>query len=182
VSIADRIRNRWRHLGTVFYNFLVTHLPSHTVRQAVLRMWGARIGHRVGILRGTTVLGIEQLVIGDNASIGFRCLLDARGGLTIEHDVAISDDVQFIAGHHLPDSDDFGYVLEPTLVAHHAWIGARSTVLEGVVVGVGAVVGACSLVRRSIDPMTVAAGIPAKPLRERRSSLDYTTVHRPKLL
>jgi putative colanic acid biosynthesis acetyltransferase WcaF len=180
--VKQRILNRWRHLGTVAYNFLVTQVPSHALRQAFLRAYGARIGARAAILRGTTVLGIENLVIGDRAVIGFRCLLDARGGLEIEHDVSIESDVQFIAGHHLVDSDDFGYVLEPTLVAHHASIGARSTVLEGVTVGVGAVIEPCSLVRRSVGAMEIAGGIPAKPVRRRGSTLQYTTEFRPKLL
>jgi putative colanic acid biosynthesis acetyltransferase WcaF len=180
--MRQRILNTWRHLGTVVYNFGVTFVPSHTIRQAVLRLWGARIGRNVGILRGTTVLGIEGLVIGDNSTVGFRCLLDARGGLTLHDNVVIASDVHFIAGHHLVDSDDFGFIIEPTVVEDHVWIGVRSTVLEGLTIGRGAVIGACSLVRTSIEPMTIAAGLPAKPVRTRVSSLEYTTVFRPTLL
>lgn len=171
----------WRHLGTVIYNFGFTFFPSHTVRQAVLRLWGAKIGSRVGIFRGTTVLGIKGIEIGDNSTIGFRCLLDGRGGLTIGANVVIASDVQFIAGHHLPDTDDFDWIIEATRVEDFVWIASRSTVLEGLTIGRGAVIGACSLVRRSVPPMTIAAGIPARLLRERHSALDYVTTYRPKL-
>lgn len=176
-----KVRAIWRHLGTVIYNFGFTHFPSHTIRQAVLRLWGAKIGKRVGIFRGTTVLGIHELIIGDNSTVGFRCLLDARGGLDIGSNVVIASDVQFIAGHHLPDSDDFSHVIEPTIVEDYVWIASRSMVLEGLTVGRGAVIAACSLVRTSIDPMTIAAGIPAKPVRERMSTLNYVTTFRPRL-
>lgn len=174
------IRKLWEHAGVVLYNHLFTHFPSHRVRQAVLRLWGATIGPESAIFRGTTVLGIDGITIGEASVIGFRCLLDGRGGLRIGDNVVIASDVHFIAGHHLVNSDDFGYVLEPTHVDDFAWIASRATVLEGVTVGRGAVVGACSLVRKSIEPMQIAAGIPAKPVAERRSALTYRPVYRPK--
>jgi acetyltransferase-like isoleucine patch superfamily enzyme len=175
------IRKLWEHAGVVFFNHFFTHFPSHRVRQAVLRLWGAKIGPESAIFRGTTVLGIAGIRIGEASVIGFRCLLDGRGGLSIGDNVVIASDVHFIAGHHLPNSDDFGYVLEPTIVEDYAWIASRATVLEGITVGRGAVVGACSLVRRSVEPMQIAAGIPAKPVAVRRSALTYRPVYRPKL-
>lgn len=175
------LTNAWRHLGTVVYNFGATHIPSHTVRQAVLKIWGAKIGKNVGIFRGTTVLGINELVIGDNTTIGFRCLLDAREGLIIGSNVVIASDVHFIAGHHLVDSNDFGFIMLPTYVEDFAWIASRSMVLEGLTIGRGAVIGACSLVRQSVEPMAIAAGLPAKPIGVRTSTLDYNPAYRPKL-
>lgn len=175
----SKLQRIWEHAGVVLFNHFVTWLPSHTIRQAVLRMWGAEIGKDTAIFRTTTVLGIRGIRIGESSVIGFRCLLDGRGGLTIGDNVVIASDVQFIAGHHLPDSDDFSYVLEPTVVEDFAWIASRALVLEGVTIGRGAVVGACSLVRRSIEPMQIAAGIPAKPVATRRSKLTYRPMYRP---
>ena len=176
-----RTRAIWHHLGTVIYNFGFTHFPSHTVRQAVLKLWGAKIGKRVGIFRGTSVLGIHELTIGDNSTVGWRCLLDARGGLTIGSNVVIASDTQFITAHHVPNADDFRSVTEPITVEDFVWIASRSTVLDGVSIGRGAVVAAGSLVRTSVPPMTIVAGIPATALRERRSALTYTTTFRPRL-
>ena len=177
----NKLRAIWRHLGTVVYNFGFTHFPSHTVRQAVLKLWGAKIGKRVGIFMGTSVLGIHELEIGDNSTVGWRCLLDARGGLVIGSNVVVASDVQFLAGHHLPNSDDFGYIIQPTVVEDFVWIASRSTVLEGLTIGRGAVVAAGSLVRTTIPPMTIVAGIPAKAVRERHSELNYVTTFRPRL-
>ena len=169
------------HLGAVFYNYFVTWLPSHTIRQLVLRAWGAKIGKDSAIFRGSTVLGIEGIRIGEATTIGFRCLLDARGGLTIGDNVVIASDVQFIAGRHLPNSDDFRHELAPTVVEDFAWIASRSTVLEGLTIGRGAVVGACSLVRKSIEPMEIVAGIPAKHVAVRTSALKYRPMYKPML-
>jgi maltose O-acetyltransferase len=72
-------------------------------------------------------------------------------------------------------------VTAPITVEDHVWIASRSTVLDGVTVGRGAVVAAGSLVRGDVPPMTIVAGIPAKTLRERRSALNYVTTFRPRL-
>jgi acetyltransferase-like isoleucine patch superfamily enzyme len=157
----------------------VTHIPSHNIRIGTLRAFGAKIGKHVSILRGTTILGIGALTIGDAVDIGFRCLLDARGGLTIGSNVVIASDVQFIAGHHLPNSDTFDWIMMPTVVHDYAWIASRATVLPGVTIGRGAVVGACSLVRKDVADMEMVAGVPAIHRGVRESALNYHPDHRP---
>jgi acetyltransferase-like isoleucine patch superfamily enzyme len=46
------------------------------------------------------------------------------------------------------------------------WIGAHVTILDGVRIGDGAIVGAHSLVRENVPPRTVVAGTPARIIRE----------------
>lgn len=168
------IRGAWQQLGAVHYNGFVTHLPGHALRCATLRIWGAKIGPGVAVQRGTTVLGIHALEIGARSKIGWRCLLDARGGLVIGSDVEVSDDVQFITAHHDPKSNTFAAESGPIEVADHVWIASRATILESVSIGRGAVVAAESLVRRDIPALTIVAGIPAKTTGERHSSLAYS--------
>jgi galactoside O-acetyltransferase len=50
-------------------------------------------------------------------------------------------------------------------IENHAWLGFNVSVLAGVTIGEGAIVGACSLVTSSIPAWTIAAGNPARPLR-----------------
>jgi putative colanic acid biosynthesis acetyltransferase WcaF len=169
----------WDRLGIVFYNFFITHVPFYAVRHGVLRLWGARIGHGSAVFRNTTVLAIDRLRIGENVVISFRCLLDARGGLTIGDNVVIASDVQFITGTHLPDSDTFAFTLEPIRVDDYAWIASRATVLQNVTIGRGAVVGATSLVREDVAPMDIVAGVPAKVRGVRSSRLLYNPSYHP---
>src|SRR6202011_1888948 len=72
MSFARKARNR---LGELIFNSFVTHIPSHTVRQGFLRLCGATIGKGSCIMRGTTILDIEFLTIGDCTTIGGGCLL-----------------------------------------------------------------------------------------------------------
>lgn len=49
-------------------------------------------------------------------------------------------------------------------ICDDAWIGFNATILKGVRIGEGAVVGACSTVTRDVAPNTVVAGNPATPI------------------
>jgi len=55
----------------------------------------------------------------------------------------------------------------PITVGRHAWVCARAVVGPGVTVGDGAVLGLASVTMRDLEPWTVYAGAPARPLRKR---------------
>jgi putative colanic acid biosynthesis acetyltransferase WcaF len=178
-SGATGLRAKWYHLGEALYNNVITFVPSHNARTGALRLFGATIGRNCSFMRGTTVAGIESLVVGDDVVVAFRCVLDARGGLTIGSNVIISSDVHFVPGHHDINDPEFrGYVF-PTVVEPYAWIAVRCTVIAPVHIGQGAVVSACSLVRDDIPDMGVVAGSPAKSIGTRTGELAYRTVYRP---
>ena len=174
-----RIRRVWQHLGEVLYNAVWTYFPSHNLRIFMLRLWGAKVGKDCSVLRGTTVLSIANLTVGDAVSIGFRCVLDARGGVTIGSNAVIASDTHLVTGRHDIHSPDFVAILEPIVIEEFVWLAIRVTVLAGVTVGRGAVVSACSLVKNDVPDMDVVAGVPATSIGTRRSSLDYRPVFRP---
>ena len=54
-----------------------------------------------------------------------------------------------------------------TVVGNDVWIGQNAVILPGVRIGDGAIIGASSVVGSDVPPYTIAAGNPARPLRER---------------
>ena len=60
-------------------------------------------------------------------------------------------------------------------IGDHAWLASRTTVVAGVSIGRGAVVGACSLVRTDVEERTIVAGVPAVVRGQRTSALNYST-------
>lgn len=53
------------------------------------------------------------------------------------------------------------------VVGNDVWIGYEAVILSGVTIGDGAVIGARAVVAKDVPPNTIAAGIPAKPIRKR---------------
>jgi acetyltransferase-like isoleucine patch superfamily enzyme len=56
--------------------------------------------------------------------------------------------------------------VSPVRIGKEAWLGAKVTVLRGADIGDGTIVGAHSVVRGVIPPGVVAAGIPARVVRQ----------------
>ena len=54
-----------------------------------------------------------------------------------------------------------------TIIGNDVWIGQNVTILPGVQIGDGAIIGASSVVGSSVEPYTIVAGNPAKPIRKR---------------
>jgi acetyltransferase-like isoleucine patch superfamily enzyme len=67
------------------------------------------------------------------------------------------------------DAGNSGDVLDKgtTVIGHDVWLGLRATVLSGVLVGDGAVIGAGAVVSRSVPPYAIVAGNPAQIIRYR---------------
>jgi acetyltransferase-like isoleucine patch superfamily enzyme len=176
VTFLQKVR-RW--LSMLVFNAIVTYIPSHTVRQAYLRLFGADIGKDSAIMRGTTVIDIQYLTIGNCTAIGSRCLLDARGGLWIGDNVTIASDVHILGGGHDINDPDFLPVPIPTVIEDYVWIASRAMVLPAHIRR-GAVVAAQALVNKDVDTLTVVGGVPAKPIGKRNpDALKYSGKYRP---
>lgn len=105
-----------------------------------------------------TFLGHEVMIVGGDAPvrIGAKCDIAPR--------------VLFVTGTHHDGGEERaageGYSL-PITIEDGVWIGASSTLIGGVRVHAGALIGAGSLVNKNIQKRSVATGIPAKELRKR---------------
>lgn len=147
-------------------------IRSHTVIYG-----GARIGSR--FQSGHWVLIREDTVIGDDCSIGT--------GSVVEFAVTIHDGVRlhsqcFVPEHSVleercwlgprvvvtnarfPASPNTKQSLEPVLIKKLAKVGANATLLPGVVLGAGCLVGAGAVVTHDVDDDAIVVGNPARPV------------------
>jgi acetyltransferase-like isoleucine patch superfamily enzyme len=62
---------------------------------------------------------------------------------------------------------DQGVRYEGVLVEDDVWIGSKATILDGVTLGQGAVIGAGAVVTRSVPAYAIAAGVPARVIGQR---------------
>ena len=66
----------------------------------------------------------------------------------------------------VPKSEDMPYKGD-TVIGNDVWIGQNAVILPGVHIGDGAIIGANSVVGSDVEPYTIVAGNPAKPIRKR---------------
>jgi len=112
--------------------------------------------------------------IGDYSGIGSRSLI--QGGVIIGNHVMVGPGVYIYTQNHKSDRTDItmdqqGFAEEkPVKIGNDVWIGARVTILPGVEIGDGCIIGASAVVTKSIPPYSVVAGNPAVVKKNRKAN------------
>lgn len=147
------------------------------LRRVVMSLMRKKFRH-VGISSWISPFGSyltpKTISIGNNVYLGQGAVISASAGLRIGDGVVIGPEFCVMAGDHnfrvvgrrIHEVTENGKNA-PVVIEDDVWIGARVTLLKGVTVGEGAIVGAGSLVTRSVSPYSVAAGNPARRISAR---------------
>jgi len=135
------------------------------------------IGDDVYIGHYTILKGYHKnrLVIGSGTWIGQQCFFHSAGGLTIGCNVGIGPGVRIITSYHVEEGIDTPILhsrieLAQVAIADDVDLGVGCVVLPGVTIGRGAQLGAGAVVTCDVPAYGVAAGVPARVLRDRRAS------------
>jgi acetyltransferase-like isoleucine patch superfamily enzyme len=152
---------------------LLSYAPLESLRLLGLRLAGARLGVDIVLAPGVQVLSPWRLEIGSHTNIARRACLDSRGTLTIGDNVNISEEVAVWTAEHDIQDPNFPMTRDAVVIEDHVWLCFRSIVMPGVRIGEGSVIASGAVVTKSIPPFSVAAGVPAKVIGRRNSSLTY---------
>ena len=136
----------------LFYNACLNKIPSRHFRRSFLRFLGAKIGDSV-IFRNTEILEPQKLKIGNGCSIGWHCLLDARGGLEIKDNVNISSYVKILSVGHDVRSKSFQGTEGLVTIGSDSWLATGCMVLQGVNIEIGSVVAAGAVLTKDVPPL-----------------------------
>ena len=121
----------------------------------------------------TSSFAAENISIGDDVFIGQHA--NFGGDVTIGNRVMFGPRVSILAANHqyalagksprfiVPSSEKMN--IAPVIIEDEVWCGANVTILGNVRVGIGAVIGAASVVVQDICPFTVSVGSPCRPVR-----------------
>ena len=109
----------------------------------------------------------KPVTIGNDCFIQQCCTFFGRGGITIRNGVFIGPKCNLITINHDPDPENRSATYgRPIVIEDKVWIGINSTILPGVKIGYGAIVGAQSVVTHDVAPMTIVAGNPARIIKK----------------
>ena len=120
------------------------------VRVKILRLFGASIGSGVLIRHEVQIHWPWKLTVGNNSWLGAGSWLLNVEPITIGSNVCISQGAFLCTGSHDRHSPTFEFDNGPIVIGDGVWIAARATVLRGVTIGAGSVVGACALVTKDM--------------------------------
>ncbi len=104
------------------------------------------------------------LELGERSYINCRCLIRCHNHICLGKEVLVSN------GLNLRDSD--GHAIngrigeKPVAIMDHVWIGTNVTILKGVNISSGVMIGANSLVTHNLPENCLAYGVPAKVHKE----------------
>ncbi|MGV6806951.1 MAG: acyltransferase [bacterium] len=136
-----------------------------------------KIGNEVSISRGVIMEGGAngELTIGDGTTIQPDCIFAAyKGQIKLGRDVQVAPHCGFYPYNHgmevdTPMKDQPLYTRGGIEIEDDVWLGFGVVVLDNVKIGQGSIIGAGSVVTRDIPAGVVAAGSPARVIKERVS-------------
>jgi acetyltransferase-like isoleucine patch superfamily enzyme len=145
------------------------HGRSCELKNFLLRLCGMKISTPAFIDRGFRSICASNITIESCVSLGHDNHIWAFTPVIIRHHTITAKDLLIISASH--DTASFEPLTEQDVdIGPGCWIGARVTILGGVKIGRGCIIGAGSLVRHSIPDWSIAAGVPAKVIRQRAPS------------
>lgn len=142
-------------------------------RPDLVNLYGCQIGTRTKI--GAFVEIQRGVIIGADCKISSHSFLCT--GVILEDQVFIGHGVMFTNDRY-PQATTASGVLQteqdwqviPTLIQYRASIGSHATILAGIRVGTGALIGAGAVVTTDVADYQIVVGVPAKPIGYR----EYT--------
>lgn len=115
-----------------------------------------------------------QIIFGNNISINENCHIACINEIRIGSNTLIASKV-FISDHSHGDTSTDSLHISPSLrplitkgkiiIEDDVWIGENVVILSGVTIGKCSIIGANSVVSKSIPPYSIAAGVPAKIIK-----------------
>ena len=122
---------------------------------------------------GAYAIHCSNISLGENVVVRPSTMMfaDEFAEIIVGNNVMIGAGVHFYVNNHKFDRRDIPlieqgyYPSESILIGEGAWVGANSTILPGVEIGVNSVIGAGAIVTKSIPDFSIAVGNPAKVIK-----------------
>ncbi len=158
---------KFKHLMCGGSNYIVSKMVKNAFKQC---------GKNVHFSPLNSFFTYDTISIGNDVYIGPYAMFSSLKGIEIGKKVTVGPHVSIMAGNHnfrevgnymfdvkyKREDDDL-----PVVIEDDTWIGCNVTILKGVKIGRGAIVGAGSVVTKNVPNYAIVAGNPAKIIKYR---------------
>jgi putative colanic acid biosynthesis acetyltransferase WcaF len=139
-----------------------TPQPLNRWRLFWLQIFGARITGRPFVHQRARIIIPWHLTLHDRACVGDRANLYTLAEIELGEGSTVAQEAYLCTGTHDFSRPELNLQAAKIEIGPNAFVCARAFILPGVVVGRGAIVGACAVVTRDVEPGVVVAGNPAR--------------------
>jgi putative colanic acid biosynthesis acetyltransferase WcaF len=142
-------------------------LPVYSVKSAILRWFGARVGQGLVIKPRVNIKYPWRLRVGDHVWIGEGAWIDNLGDVEIGDNACLSQGALLLTGNHDYRDPRFRLIVQGITLERGVWVGARSTVCPGVRMATNSILVVGSTLRSDTDAGGIYSGNPAVLIRQR---------------
>ncbi len=138
-------------------------------REAILRKFLKSIGEEVHFEPNFRCEFGFNITIGNHFYANFDCIMLDANTITIGDHVLIGPRVGLYTANHAIDAGERiagGCYARPIVIGDGVWVGGNVDIMGGVTIGENSIIGAGSVVTKSIPPNVIAAGTPCRVIRE----------------
>ncbi len=146
-----------------------TRHDEHGVRDGLLRELLGEVGEGVVVNAPFRCDHGSNIAIGPRTFVNFDCVMLDVATIRIGAACQLAPRVQLLTATHPidPEPRRLGWEsAEPIVIGDNVWLGGGAIVCPGVTIGEDTVVGAGAVVTRDLPAGVVAAGVPARVIRE----------------
>lgn len=141
--------------------------PFHSWRAFLLRCFGAKLGPHCHFYPNSRVWAPWNLLCADGVSVGDEAEIYNPSPVSIGSHAIVSQQAYVCGATHDYNDPAFPLISFPMNLGAYSWVCARASVSPGVNLGEGSVLGLGSVATRDLEPWTVYAGVPARPVKQR---------------
>lgn len=158
----------WRSLGRPLFH--ATFHDWYALRRAILRAFGASIADSAIVRPSVSIDAPWALSLAPHATLGDHAVVSGSAPVSLGIAATVSQYAHLCTASRDPRT--LAPTSRPIRIADHAWVAAEAFVAPGVTLHDGAILGARSTATHDLEPWTIHAGHPARPLKPRPRPLD----------
>ncbi len=166
LSLRNKVmRSLWKGCWLILYR--PSPIFLHGWRRVLLRSFGAQIGHKVHPYPSAKIWAPWNLVMHDGSCLAHHVDCYCVSEVFIGKNAIVSQYSYLCSASHDYRDRAMPLIAAPITIEEDAWVAADVFVGPGVTIGKGAVIGARSTVIKSIPARSIAAGNPARVIKQR---------------